>query len=124
MDRTRKYHPALGSSDPKGHAWYVLTNNWILSKTQKKKKKNSKIQKPKPKPKQTKGYRIPKIQSTELKKHKLKCPSGVSVPLGREKKPITSGEGGRELEGKVDGVEVGEWWGEGKLMWYWVREKD
>jgi hypothetical protein len=29
------------------------------------------------------------------------------VPVGREKKAITSGEGGRDLEGKVDGV--GEW---------------
>jgi hypothetical protein len=26
MDGTRKYHPELGSSDPKGQAWYVLTN--------------------------------------------------------------------------------------------------
>ena len=45
-----------------------------------------------------KKYRIPKIQSTELKKvNKLKCPSeDASVPLGREKKAITSGEGGRE----------------------------
>ena len=43
-------------------------------------------------------YRIPKIQSTELKKlNKLKCPSeDTSVPLGREKKAITSGEGGRD----------------------------
>ena len=52
-----------------------------------------------------KKYRIPKIQSTELKKvNKLKCPSeDASVPLGREKKAITSGEGGRDLGGKVDG---------------------
>jgi hypothetical protein len=43
-----------------------------------------------------KKYRIPKIQSTQLKKvNKLKCPSeDASVPLGREKKAITSGEGG------------------------------
>jgi hypothetical protein len=52
----------------------------------------------------TKKYRIPKIPSTELKKvNKLKCPSEeASVPLGREKKAITSGEGGRDLGGKVD----------------------
>ena len=70
-------------------------------------------------------YRIPKIQSTELKKlNKRKCPSeDASVPLGREKKAITSGEGGRDLGRKVDGM--GQWWwGEGNLIWYWVREKD
>ena len=52
-----------------------------------------------------KKYRIPKIQSTELKKvNKLKCPSeDASVPLGREKKAITSGEGGRDLGGKGRG---------------------
>ena len=51
---------------------------------------------------QKKKYRIPKIQSTELKKvNKLKCPSeDASVPLGREKKAITSGEGGREGPGR------------------------
>ena len=36
---------------------------------------------------------------------KLKSPSeDTSVPLGRGKKAITSGEGGRDLGGKVDGV--------------------
>ena len=36
--------------------------------------------------------------------NKLKCPSeDASVPLGREKKTITSGEGGRDWGGKVDG---------------------
>jgi hypothetical protein len=37
--------------------------------------------------------------STELKKvNKLKCPSeDASVPLGREKKAITSGERGSDL---------------------------
>jgi hypothetical protein len=46
-----------------------------------------------------KKYRIPKIQSTELKKiNKQKGQSeDTSVPLGREKKAITSGEGGRDL---------------------------
>jgi hypothetical protein len=47
---------------------------------------------------QTKKYRIPGIQSTELKKaNKLKGPSeDASIPLGREKKAITGGELGRE----------------------------
>jgi hypothetical protein len=51
-----------------------------------------------------KKYRIPKIQSTLKKVNKLKGPSedAASVPLGREKKEITSGEGGRDLVGKVD----------------------
>jgi hypothetical protein len=54
-------------------------------------------------------YRISKIQSTELKKlNKLKCPrEDASVPHGREKKAITSGEGGRVWEGR---------WGEGKEL--------
>ena len=66
MDGTRKYHPECGNSDPKGHAWYVLTNKWILAKK----------------------YRIHRIKSTELKKvNKLKDPSeDGSIPLGREKK--------------------------------------
>ena len=57
---------------------------------------------------QKKKYRLLKIQFTELKKvNKLKYLSEVaSVPLGREKKAITSGEGGRGLGGKVDGVGV------------------
>jgi hypothetical protein len=28
----KKFHPEWHSSDPKGHAWYVLTNKWILAK--------------------------------------------------------------------------------------------
>jgi hypothetical protein len=69
MDGARKYHPEWGNPDPKGHAWYVLTNKWIL----------------------TKKYRIPRIQPTELKKvNKLNCPSeGTSVSLGRERKAIS-----------------------------------
>ena len=44
--------------------------------------------------KKKKKYRIPKIQSILLKKvNKLKCPSEDSVPLEREKKAVTSGEG-------------------------------
>jgi hypothetical protein len=48
-----------------------------------------------------KKYRIPKIQSTEIKKvNKLKCPSeNASVILGIVKKAITNGEGGT-WEGK------------------------
>ena len=41
MDGTRKYHPERGNSDkgnPKGHAWYILTNKWILAKKQNKTK--------------------------------------------------------------------------------------
>ena len=54
--------------------------------------------------KKKKKYRIPKIQSTELKKvNKLKCPSeDASVPLGREKKAVMGEEGGRDLSGKGD----------------------
>jgi hypothetical protein len=53
-------------------------------------------------------YKIPKIQSTELKKvNKLKCPSeDTSVLLGREKIAIPSGEGGT-WDGKWQGWEVG-----------------
>ena len=35
MDGTRKYHPKLGNLHPKWHAWYVLTNKWILAKKKK-----------------------------------------------------------------------------------------
>jgi hypothetical protein len=75
MDGTRKYHSEWGNSDPKGHAWYVLTNKWVLTK---------------------KKCLIPKVQPTVLKKvNKLKDPSEyASVPLGREKKATTSGEEG------------------------------
>ena len=51
-----------------------------------------------------KKYRIPRIQSTELKKaNKLKGPSeDASIPFVREKKAITGRgkEGGRDLNGK------------------------
>ena len=47
-------------------------------------------------------HKILKKQSTELKKvNKLKCPSeDTSVPLEREKKEITNGEGEREGPGR------------------------
>jgi hypothetical protein len=59
--------------------------------------------------KKKKKYRIPKIQSTELKKvNKLKCPSeNASVSLERERRKLSpvGREGGRELGRKVDGRE-------------------
>ena len=46
----------------------------------------------------------------------LKCPSeDASVPLVREKKVITGGEGGTWER---------KWMGRRNLIWYWVREKD
>ena len=30
MGGTRQYHPEWGNKDPKGQAWHVLTNKWIL----------------------------------------------------------------------------------------------
>ena len=71
------------NSDTKGYVWYILTNKWILAKT-------------KTKTKQNKSIRIHKIQSTDFKRlNKLKCPSeNALVPLGREKKEVTNGEGG------------------------------
>jgi hypothetical protein len=61
---------------------------------------------PKEKKKEKNPYRIHEIQSTELKKvNKPKGPcEDISVALGREKKAITSGEGGKDLGGKVDGA--------------------
>jgi hypothetical protein len=35
MDGTRKYHPERSNSNPKEHAWYILTNEWILAKKKK-----------------------------------------------------------------------------------------
>jgi hypothetical protein len=97
MGGARKYHPERSNSNPKGHAWYLLTNKWILAKHTHTK------------------YRTPKIQSTELKKvNKQKSPSeDTSVPLGKEKKAITSEDGQRDLGGR-----------EVNLIWYWVRERD
>jgi hypothetical protein len=39
---TRKYHPESGNSDPKRHAWYVLTNKYILAKKKTKIVQNTK----------------------------------------------------------------------------------
>ena len=30
-DGTKKHHPEWGNSDPKGHAWHVLSYKWILA---------------------------------------------------------------------------------------------
>jgi hypothetical protein len=51
------------------------------------------------------------MQSTELKKvNKQKDLSeDTSVPLEREKKAITNGEGGKDLGGNVDEGEWGLW---------------
>jgi hypothetical protein len=72
--------------------------------------------------KKKKKYRIHKIESTEFKRfNKLKCPrEDASVPNGREKKAIISGEGGKDLGGNVGR----DWRGEGNLIWYWVWEND
>jgi hypothetical protein len=70
-----------------------------------------------------KKYRIPKIQSTDITKvNKLKGPSeDASVPLGREKKTITSRRDRGTWEEKWTGLGGHR---EGNLIWYWVREKD
>ena len=72
MDRTRKY-PERGIPEPKGHAWYVLTDRWILAKK----------------------YRIPMIIPIVLKKFNKKdgFNKGVSIPLTRRNKIITGGTG-------------------------------
>ena len=64
--------------------------------------------------------RIPKKQSTELKKvSNLKGPTEyTSVPLGRDIKAITSGDRGPGRESEPGSR------GEGNLIWYWVMEKD
>ena len=66
-----------------------------------------------------KKYRISKIQSSELKKvNRMKDPSkDASLPLEKEKKAITSGDGGRDL-GELERR------GEGSLIWNLVRERD
>ena len=66
-------------------------------------------------------YGIPKIQFTEFKKgNKLKSSNeDTLVPLEREKKAITSEDGGTGKR-KWMGM-VGR---EGNLIWFWVRKKD
>jgi hypothetical protein len=51
-------------------------------------------------------------RSLFVRLNKLKCPSeGASVPLGKEKKAITSGEGGREEPGRESEWERGNFCG-------------
>jgi hypothetical protein len=80
--------PECPDTDPKGHASYVLTNKWILAKK----------------------YRIPRTQSTELKKvNKPKGPIErmFQSHLGGERKQRA--EGGKELGGnsELEGKEKG-----------------
>ena len=70
MDGTRKYHPERGNSDPKGHAWHLLTNKLIL----------------------VKKYRISRTQFTDLKTVNNPKENAFIRP-GKEKKAIL---GGRE----------------------------
>ena len=82
MDGTRKYHSEL---EPKGHAWYVLTNKWTLARK--------------------KCTEYPRYSPQNSKVNRLKGPSeDTSIPLGREKKATTRGKEGRELGGKEDGA--------------------
>jgi hypothetical protein len=87
MDGNRKYHPEWGNSDPKGHAWYILTNKWMLAKNIFKKVQNT----------QDIVHRTQKIQQAE-------------VPKWGHLRPIWEGESskhkweGRDLGGKVDGL--------------------
>jgi hypothetical protein len=75
-----------------------------IRKTNKQTNKKTKSKKIKKKNKTKQKYRIPKIQSKQLQKFN-KCPSeDTSVPLKRDKKAITSREGGKSLGGKVDRV--------------------
>jgi hypothetical protein len=75
MDGTRKYHPEWGNSDPKWHAWYILTNKWILEKK----------------------YRKPRIKPTEyMKCNKQKSLSGDASILPRSRKKIFISDRGRE----------------------------
>jgi hypothetical protein len=32
MELKKIYHPEWYNSDPKGYAWYVITNEWVLVK--------------------------------------------------------------------------------------------
>ena len=66
----------------------MVCNKLILAKQQQQQQQNKNKT-------TTKKYRIPKIESTELKKlNKLKCTTeDTLVPLGRKKKAFRSGEG-------------------------------
>ena len=67
-----------------------------------------------------KKYRIPRIQTTELKKvNKLKGPSkDASIPLGRVKKAIMGWRTGCQREGRI-WEEQGTGRGRGNMIRYW-----
>ena len=95
MDGTRKYYPEWGNSDPKGHAHYILTNKWILA------------------PMPPKKYRIPKIQSTELKNSTI-WRAQVRMPQwGRGKQPQEEWETWQQKGMQGLGEERGTWSGIG-----------
>jgi hypothetical protein len=75
MDGTGKHHPELGNPEPKGHAWFVLTNNWILAKK----------------------YRIPIMQLIDHKKFNKQqgLSEDDSIPFRRGNKIVTGGRGPR-----------------------------
>ena len=70
-------------------------------------------------------YRIPKIQSTDLKSvNKLESPSqDASVSPTWEREESNHKWRGREGTGRVSGWGR-EWVRERNLIWFWVREKD
>jgi hypothetical protein len=105
MDGTRKYHPEWGNSDAKGHAWYVLTNKWILAKTKTKTKQKPHTEHTSYSPQNSKGSiswgAQVRILQSHLEREESNHKWGRREGLGRERR-----------------------WGGGNLIWYWVREKD
>jgi hypothetical protein len=108
---TMEYYSAIENKDILTFAgkWIELENSILSEVTQTQNDMHGMFSLISGKTKQTnkeKTSRIHKIQSTEFKRlNNLKCQSeDASVPLGREKKAITSGEGWRNLGGKVDEV--------------------
>lgn len=78
--------------NPKGHAWYILANNWILARK----------------------YRIPRIQSTELKN--VNKQKGYNLTWGGGREQSQDAEGGRDLGGRGRRKKKGEHdqvWGSG-----------
>jgi hypothetical protein len=87
MDGTRKYHPEYNDPDPKGHAWYMLTYKCILAIK----------------------FRIPTLQSTDLKKlnnkEGLREVAGISLRKGNKIAISCGGKEGIGWErGMCDGV--------------------
>jgi hypothetical protein len=105
MNRTWKHHPVWGNPDPKGHAWYGLTDKWILAKK----------------------YRIPLIQSTDSKKlNKKECLSeDASVSLRRRNKIVTGSTGmegpGWVREGSGERGQNEVWWGDMRGSGEWME---